>query len=331
MGSEMCIRDRNYALEVNDASSIGRCIIERQPHVTLDAKDELVQFDALPMPHTRSEIALPLRSRGRVLGALSVHSSQEAAFGEVDIAAVQTMVDQVAVAIDNARLFRQTEVALQEVHAIQRHYQAQAWQDFLARKPVTHVDYAQPGTDAKDGDFLRQAQREAMKRKQAVTAEGAPLPTSNADEETPTPQTALVVPLQLRGQVIGTMSLHEMQKLRSWTPEDVALAEVVAEQVALTVENLRLMDETRRRAAHERVVSEVAGQVRASLDPDTVLKTTVRELARVLGAELATIEVTGPQRDDGDLHGEGSAQAGENGSGSSDMDEGEDTNDSAMV
>jgi GAF domain-containing protein len=114
-------------------------------------------------------------------------------------------------------------------------------------------------------------------------------------------QTALAVPLKLRGQIIGTMTLHETRQQRPWTAEEIALAETVAEQVALTVENLRLMDEAQRRAAREQLVSEISGQVRASLDPDTILKTTVRELGRVLGAQMTAVEVAGPRRDDGGL------------------------------
>ena len=75
------------------------------------------------------------------------------------------------------------------------------------------------------------------------------------------------------------------------------MAETIAEQTALTIENLRLLEETQRRAAQERLVSEIAGQVRASLNPDTVLKTTIRELGRALGAEVASIEIMPPPQE----------------------------------
>jgi twitching motility protein PilJ len=93
------------------------------------------------------------------------------------------------------------------------------------------------------------------------------------------------------------MALHETDQQRLWTAKEIELAETIAEQVALTVENLRLMDETQRRAAHERLVSEIVSRVWSSLDPDTILKTTVRELGRALGAELATVEMIGPGGD----------------------------------
>ena len=52
-------------------------------------------------------MALPLAARGRVIGALDVQSTRERAFTEDDIMTIQTIADQVAIAIDNARLFAQ--------------------------------------------------------------------------------------------------------------------------------------------------------------------------------------------------------------------------------
>lgn len=71
-------------------------------------------------------------------------------------------------------------------------------------------------------------------------------------------------------------------------------AETVAERLALAVENARLLEEAQRRAARERLIAEISNRLRASLDPDTVLQTTVRELGRALRASWAAVEVTGP-------------------------------------
>ncbi len=103
-----------------------------------------------------------------------------------------------------------------------------------------------------------------------------------------------MVPVVLRGQPIGALGF-EAPAGKKWGQDDIALAEALAEQFAIAADNLRLLNETQRRAAHERLVSEITGRVWASLDPDTILKTTVRELGRALGAKLATIEVAGPE------------------------------------
>ncbi len=284
-----------YKVELSEKTTVGRCIIHQQPCIALNARKQAAKPGPLSMSRTRSEIALPLRSRGHVLGALTVQSTQEAAFKEADIAVLQTMADQVAVAIDNARLFSQTEAALNEVRTVQQRYMSQVWGEFLASRTHNRIDYTQPGTEPEAGESLDQARRAAMTDAQTVAIDS---PSPSTDRKSATSQATLVVPLKLREQVIGTIALQETRRPRSWTTEDIALAETIAEQASLTIETLRLMDETQRHAAHERLVSEITGRVWASLNPDTVLKTTSRELGRALGAERVSVEITGPVGDD---------------------------------
>jgi GAF domain-containing protein len=67
--------------------------------------EEAIRFDNPWLPKTQAEMALPLRIRGEVIGALDVQSTRLNAFVEEDIQTIQMMADQVAIAIDNARLF----------------------------------------------------------------------------------------------------------------------------------------------------------------------------------------------------------------------------------
>lgn len=271
--------EMGHKLKVDETSAIGWCITYQRARIAMGMEEGTVQIDAVPMPHTRSEIALPLRSRGRILGALSVQSSQEAAFSEPDVVVLQTMADQVAIAIDNARLFSQTEAALKEVQATHRRYLAQAWKDFLVTRPEAQIDYYQPGTESGDGEFLREARRAAMVHGRTVAIDN---PSPGPDGEAPIPQAALVVPLKLREQVIGTMALHETRRQRPWTTREITLAENVAEQFALTVENLRLMDETQRRAAREQLVGKISDQMQRAADMEALMRIAAEELNRVL-------------------------------------------------
>jgi GAF domain-containing protein len=272
--------ETGHKLELNEASPIGWCITHEEPLISLGAEDDTVRFDISLLNHTRSGIALPLRSRGRTSGALSVQSTREAAFEEADVSALQTMADQVALAIDNARLFSQTEAALKEVQAAHRLYLAEAWREFLVTRPVTRVDHVQPGTEPEDGDLLREARRAAVVHQRTVATE---TPSPDSDEEASSSQTALVIPLKLRDQVIGTVALHETRHQRPWTAEEITLAETVAEQVTQTVENLRLLDETQRRAARERGAREIADRMQRATDIETLMHITAEELKRALG------------------------------------------------
>jgi GAF domain-containing protein len=278
--------EMGYRLELDDTSTIGWCITHCQARVTSNVERGAMQFGPIPMPHTRSEIALPLRSRGHILGALSVQSTQEAAFGETDVAVLQTMADQVAVAVDNARLFSQTETMLEEVQAVQRRYLGQAWQDFLATRPVSQVEYTQPGAELGDGDAIREARRQVMIQGQTVVVEPQPDAGSNG--------VALVVPLKLKEQVIGTMVLQETDPHRPWTDEEMAMAETIAEQAALTVDNLRLMEETQRRAGREQLTREITDKMRRANDIDDLMLTAIREMSVALGTSNAFVQLSTP-------------------------------------
>jgi signal transduction histidine kinase/putative methionine-R-sulfoxide reductase with GAF domain len=93
-----------HKLEVGGPSMIGWCTAHGEARIALDVGEEAVRFDNPLLPETRSEMALPLISRGQCIGALSVQSIEQNAFAEEDVAVLQTMVDQVAIAIENARL-----------------------------------------------------------------------------------------------------------------------------------------------------------------------------------------------------------------------------------
>ena len=104
-----------HKLEVGSDSMIGTAISNAQARIALNVGDEASFFRNPYLPDTRSEMALPLTSRGAVLGALSIQSDLEDAFSPEDITALQTMADQLANAIENARLFEQTEIRAEEL------------------------------------------------------------------------------------------------------------------------------------------------------------------------------------------------------------------------
>ena len=151
--------------------AVGRCVVYQQPAIAPSAEDGTVLSGEPLLDRTRSEAALPLRSRGHILGALSVQSAREAVFEEDDVAVLQAIADQLAVALDNARLFTQTGTALREVQAAQRRYLAEAWKEFLEIRPMAHVDYVQPGAELGDDELLRDAQRAAMVHERAVATD----------------------------------------------------------------------------------------------------------------------------------------------------------------
>ncbi|MDH4137429.1 MAG: GAF domain-containing protein, partial [Anaerolineae bacterium] len=284
--------EADHKLQVGGESMVGWCTANAQARIALDVGEEAVHFDNPLLPETRSEMALPLISRGQVFGALTVQSIEVAAFSDEDISALQTMADQLVVAVDNARLFREVQASLEETQAIHRHYLREAWEGFTSL-PEARLGYryTEPGVTSPEEAWLP-AMTEAVQQEDTVTAadggEGA----------------ELAVPITLRGQTIGALGLRR-DKAGGWTADDVAVVEAVAEQTAMTLENMRLFEEAQRRAQREQIIRDITTKMRGSTDLDTILRTTVQELAKVLGASRTFVQLgTAPQSVNGEGKGD---------------------------
>ncbi len=112
------LKERGHQLEVNGQSMVGYAITRRRPRIALDVGEEAVRFANPLLPDTRSEIALPLIVGDRVLGALDVQSTQEAAFDETSAAVLQSMADQIAIAWNNALSYAETETIARRSRAL---------------------------------------------------------------------------------------------------------------------------------------------------------------------------------------------------------------------
>jgi GAF domain-containing protein len=124
-----------------------------------------------------------------------------------------------------------------------------------------------------------------------------------ADAETQ--RTGLAVPISLRGQTLGVLGVEAGEGERTWTDDDVALIEAIAEQLAQTLESTRLFADTQRRAERERLIGEITAKIRASTDIRDILETTANELGRALGTSRALVHLgfepnTLPRESNGD-------------------------------
>jgi len=101
-----------HKLKVDGHSMIGVATGQRKALIALDVGEEPVHFKNPHLPDTRSEMALPLIVGDEVIGAVTVQSTTEAAFNDDDITVLQTMADQLAVAIHNAHLHTENKKLL---------------------------------------------------------------------------------------------------------------------------------------------------------------------------------------------------------------------------
>jgi GAF domain-containing protein len=281
-GSGRQMLARGHKLEIGGESMIGWCIANKRARIALDVGEGAARFENPFLPETRSELALPLVSRGEAIGALTIQSAAEAAFSDEDVAVLQTMADQVANAIENVRLFNRSQEALREMEATQRRYQRRAWSEYAQIAPVTSYETHRPDREPLGDEILPEIQT-ALERSEPTVL------------RKPGAGAALVAPITQRGAAIGALGVHLEDTRRELTEDELALVQVVAERVGLVAESLRLLDETQRSAAQERLVGEVTSRIRETLDMNAILRTAVRELGEALPGSKVQVRLgTGP-------------------------------------
>ncbi len=138
--------ERGHRLKVGEVGIVGHVTGAGQPRIALDVGQDAVYFDNPDLPATRSEMALPLKVGEPVIGALDVQSTEAAAYDQEDVALLSTLADQVAIAIENARLFEESRQALREVQAVHRQYLQQEWSRVVSRQGQLAYEYRDAGT-----------------------------------------------------------------------------------------------------------------------------------------------------------------------------------------
>lgn len=124
------LKQNRHRLEISGKSMVGTAIREQTPRIAQVASDEKQRFDNPLLPYTRSEIALPLIVGDRVLGALNVQSTREADFGPQVIETMKNMAGQVAIALENARLFQEAQQVIRELRTVHQQYLLEGWSGF---------------------------------------------------------------------------------------------------------------------------------------------------------------------------------------------------------
>lgn len=213
-------------------------------------------------PLTRSRMILPLTVRGDVIGIMDIHADNPRAFNMQDAETVQTLADLVAISIDNVRLIDETKNLVRQLEAYTSAQTRESWAKFTSRNRPAY-QYTPAGvrphftgakTNKEGGDGLK-------------------------------------VPLTLHGQHIGAITLKRKGMAVGWSERERILVEKVANQVALALENSRLVDETQKRALRDQVIANISGRVRETLNIESVLQTAATELRKAFDLKEAEISI----------------------------------------
>jgi GAF domain-containing protein/HAMP domain-containing protein len=260
---------RGHQLKIGEQGIVGYVTGTGKPRIALDVGEDAVFFNNPDLPNTRSEMALPMVIAGNIAGALDVQSTEPNAFTADDIDVLTILTDQVSLAIQNARLFEQTQRSLNEAETMYRQYLRDTWAQLPQEQNLTGFRYSVSGAIPLEGTA-----------KQDQPASETKSNGSHRQE--------VSVPVILRGEKIGLLSVQipDQGRIRS---DQMDLIKAVAERVALSVENARLFEETTKRAERERLVSDITTKIRGTNDPDEMIRTAIEELQQALGATRVEI------------------------------------------
>lgn len=280
---------RHHRLRVGEVGIVGYVAGSGEARIALDVGKDAVYFDNPDLPDTRSEIALPLKVGQEVIGVLDVQSIEAGAFSQDDIALLSALADQVATAIQNARLYDETRSTVRELQVIQQQYLREAWSRLGRERPI-------PGFEYSFGQ-INPLSRDEPDGLEPVPG-GEVVARVRSDESG-----KMIIPIGLRGQVIGVINLQDAESNRLWSEEDLELARAVADQVGLALENARLLEETQRRAERERLVADITTKMRAVNDPQVILETAVAELRNALRVKNVQVRLQSVDTEENDTRG----------------------------
>ena len=283
-GKQMLARNHRLKLGVG---VVGFCAQTGQPRIALDVGADAVFFNNPDLPNTRSEVALPMSSGGKTTGVLDVQSTEAGAFSREDLQVLTALANQVSIALENARLLTDTRAALLQVQEIYNEFTRTAWS-----RTVTQAD--QHGFRFQTGRI--ELLENALQAPEVASAVQSGEVMSNQTNGSKQNGAGLAVPVKLRNEVIGVLHLESNDPLKHWQEDEISLVQAVAERAAFAMENARLFQDARRRAAKERLISEASARIGGALNLENILQTTAEELERVLGGSEILIQFQGKEQ-----------------------------------
>lgn len=277
---------RGHRLGVGSISVIGQVTAQNTVVVARDTATSDVHKRNEFLPDTRSELAIPLRVGGQVIGALDVQSKESDTFTQDQVNILRTMADQIAISIDNARLYQESVQRLQELNASNRRQTEFDWLDYLA-------DERAAALTLRTGIKTEDDSREELRQRAIETS------TTQVGKVTDRSTVPVAVPIRIREGTIGAV-VWEFP-LSDVSADKVQLAEELVTRLAVSLDNARLFQTSKKAADRERIVNEIASKLTGKTDVSEILQTAVREVGQALRAPEVNIHLR-PQRPSSNGH-----------------------------
>lgn len=249
-----------------DRRNLINLVITQNRHIIISDFDSANFVRDTNFSLTRSRMLLPLAVRGNILGILDIHSEQPQTFTSQDAEILQTLADLVAISFENARLINETKSLVSQLEINTNIQTERTWRKLTSRQKPAY-QYTPAGV------------RPIFSTNKKDNGEG------------------LLIPLVLHGQKIGVIKLKRKGESSHWSERERVLVGKIADQIALALENSRLVDEAQKSALRDQMIANVSTRVRETLDIESVVRTAATELRRAFDLKEAEILIGSPQTD----------------------------------
>jgi GAF domain-containing protein/HAMP domain-containing protein len=245
---------RGHRVRIGDVGIVSHVTGTGELRIVNDVKTDFTYVKHPLLPDTACAAALPLKVGERIIGVLNVESQRVNVFSQDNIAVLQTLADQLAVAIENARLLNELRSSLQETRTLNQRYTQESWSRVTTGNKVSGYQFDLSQITS----YTRELPAEIHSR--LLTGHAVPIRDQRSDDSrktkgsnppdqnVPGSRSVLIAPLILYDQLIGVMGVEEDNPDHLWSSDEIALLEAISNQVSLTLDNARLVEETQLRS-----------------------------------------------------------------------------------
>ena len=255
---------QGHRLRIGQVGIVGNVASTGKPRIALDTGEDAVFFNNPNLPETKSEMALPLKVGEKIIGVLDVQSMESAAFNPEDVEILSILADQVSIAIDNANLFEEAQKSTADAQSALRQYTRSDWNQLVKYRKHPGFRYTFKGV-------------EPLEIQKPIEGD------STGDG-----RSVIRIPIKVHDEQIGSLRVV-IPSSKTLSKDEMDIAQSIAERVALSVENVRLLEETSSRAEREKTVAEISNKIRSTNDPELMIQTALQELQKALGASKVQI------------------------------------------
>ena len=280
---------------IGSLSVIGRVTITGQTITARDTLEERPYRRSAFLEGARAELALPLKVGEDTIGVLDVQSSNPAAFTPESIRTLEALANQVAIVIDNARLFNEAQRQVQEnrrlfeqarnnlreIERLNRQLTGSAWSEYL-RSRGEQIGYSLNLENGQVEDFSdwTPTMAEAARSNQVLVRQ------AGRDR-------VVALPITIRGHAIGAMEF-EIGPDQDFPQDQLNTLQQLIERVGLAIENTRLLEETQRVAQREALVNEISARMQVTTNVEAVIAAATQSLADAFHAPRVAIRLGTP-------------------------------------